>query len=118
MPAKEALILKFAGARHQADGRRATLLRPDGYWHVRGVALPLPGRWHQIDALVTDFQRSRCRMSCRCGDGGSRCIRRCEGMRTTRPKTVGNPRFGRFSQAPALYFRSRSGFTAPLLVSH
>jgi copper transport protein len=37
--------------------RRATL-GPDGYWHVRGVALPLPGRWHmQIDALVTDFQK-------------------------------------------------------------
>ena len=37
--------------------RRATL-GPDGYWHVRGVALPLAGRWHmQIDALVTDFQK-------------------------------------------------------------
>ena len=37
--------------------RRATL-DPDGYWHVRDVALPLPGRWHmRIDALVTDFQK-------------------------------------------------------------
>jgi copper transport protein len=37
--------------------RRATL-GPDGYWHVRGVALPVAGRWRmQIDALVTDFQK-------------------------------------------------------------
>jgi copper transport protein len=37
--------------------RRATL-GPDGYWHVRGVALPQPGRWRmRIEALVTDFQK-------------------------------------------------------------
>jgi copper transport protein len=37
--------------------RRATLGR-DGYWHVRNVPLPFPGRWHmQVDALVTDFQK-------------------------------------------------------------
>jgi copper transport protein len=37
--------------------RRATL-GPDGYWHLRGVPLPLPGRWHlKIDALVTDFEK-------------------------------------------------------------
>jgi copper transport protein len=37
--------------------RKATL-GPDGYWHVRDVALPLPGRWHiRIEALVTDFQK-------------------------------------------------------------
>jgi copper transport protein len=30
----------------------------DGYWNVRKVALPFPGRWHmQIDALVTDFRK-------------------------------------------------------------
>ncbi len=37
---------------------RSATLGPDGYWHVRGVTLPFPGRWHmQIDALVTDFQK-------------------------------------------------------------
>jgi len=37
--------------------RKAALGR-DGYWHVRDVALPLPGRWHmRIDALVTDFRK-------------------------------------------------------------
>ena len=34
------------------------MLGHDGYWHVRNVPLPFPGRWHmQIDALVTDFQK-------------------------------------------------------------
>ena len=33
-------------------------------------------------------------------------------------KTAGNPHFQRlFASLPALYFRTRSGFTAPLLVS-
>jgi copper transport protein len=38
-------------------GRRATL-GADGYWHLRDVPIPHPGRWHlRIDALVTDFQQ-------------------------------------------------------------
>ena len=37
---------------------RGAILGPDGYWHVRGVALPLSGRWHiRIEALVTDFEK-------------------------------------------------------------
>jgi copper transport protein len=33
------------------------VLEADGYWHVRGVSLPVAGRWHlRIDALVTDFE--------------------------------------------------------------
>jgi copper transport protein len=37
--------------------RKATLGR-DGYWHVRDIVIPLPGRWHmRIEALVTDFQK-------------------------------------------------------------
>jgi copper transport protein len=37
---------------------RKAMLGPDIYWHVRNVALPLPGRWHmRIEALVTDFQK-------------------------------------------------------------
>jgi copper transport protein len=58
LPAKEAtLILSLPERGIEPMERRATL-GPDGYWHVRGVALPLAGRWHmQIDALVTDFQK-------------------------------------------------------------
>lgn len=58
LPAKElTLILSLPERGIEPMERRATL-GPDGYWHVRGVALPLPGRWHmQIDALVTDFQK-------------------------------------------------------------
>jgi copper transport protein len=58
LSAKEAtLILSLPERGIEPMERRATL-GPDGYWHVRGVALPQPGRWHmQIDALVTDFQK-------------------------------------------------------------
>ncbi len=58
LPAKEAtLILSLPERGIEPMERRATL-GPDGYWHVRGVALPLPGRWRmQIEALVTDFQK-------------------------------------------------------------
>jgi|EndMetStandDraft_7_1072992.scaffolds.fasta_scaffold02156_4 copper transport protein len=58
LTAKEAtLILSLPERGIEPMERRATL-GPDGYWHVRGVPLPLPGRWHmQIDALVTDFQK-------------------------------------------------------------
>ena len=58
LPAKEAtLILSLPERGIEPMERRATL-GPDGYWHVRGVALPVAGRWRmQIDALVTDFQK-------------------------------------------------------------
>jgi copper transport protein len=58
LPAKEAtLILSLPERGIERMERRATL-GPDGNWHVRGVALPQPGRWRmQIDALVTDFQK-------------------------------------------------------------
>jgi copper transport protein len=58
LPAKEAtLILSLPERGIEPMERRATL-GPDGNWHVPGVMLPLPGRWHmQIDALVTDFQK-------------------------------------------------------------
>ena len=37
---------------------RPATLGADGYWHVRDVPLPYPGRWHmRIDALVTDFEK-------------------------------------------------------------
>jgi len=37
--------------------RQATL-GADGFWWVRNVPIPYPGRWHiRIDALVTDFEQ-------------------------------------------------------------
>ena len=58
LPAKEAtLTLSLPDRGIEPMERRATL-GPDGYWHVRGVPLPLPGHWRmQIEALVTDFQK-------------------------------------------------------------
>jgi copper transport protein len=51
------LILSLPGRGIEALERKAAP-GPDGYWHVREVALPLPGRWHmRIEALVTDFQK-------------------------------------------------------------
>ena len=51
------LTLSLPGRGIEPFERSATR-GPDGDWHVRGVTLPLPGRWHmRIEALVTDFQR-------------------------------------------------------------
>ena len=37
---------------------RTATLGADGYWHVRNVPIPHPGRWHmRIDVLVTDFEK-------------------------------------------------------------
>jgi copper transport protein len=58
LPAKEAMLILSLPERGIEPMERRAVLGPDGYWHVRGVALPLAGRWHmQIDALVTDFQK-------------------------------------------------------------
>jgi len=58
LPAKEAMLILSLPERGIEPMERRATLGPDGYWHVRGVALPLPGRWRmQIDALVTDFQK-------------------------------------------------------------
>ena len=58
LPAKEATLILSLPDRGIEPMERRAVLGPDGYWHVRGVALPLPGRWRmQIDALVTDFQK-------------------------------------------------------------
>jgi copper transport protein len=58
LAAKEAtLTLSLPERGIEPIERRATL-GPDGFWHVNGVPLPQPGRWHmQIDALVTDFEK-------------------------------------------------------------
>lgn len=56
--AKEATLTLSLPERGIEPIERSAVLGPDGYWHVRGVPLPQPGRWHmQIDALVTDFEK-------------------------------------------------------------
>jgi copper transport protein len=56
--AREALLTLSLPERGVEPLERAATLGPDGYWHVRDVPLPYPGRWHlRIDALVSDFER-------------------------------------------------------------
>jgi copper transport protein len=58
LPAKEATLILTLPERGVEPLERRATLGPDGYWHVRGVPLPLAGRWHmQIDALVNDFEK-------------------------------------------------------------
>ncbi|WGS17108.1 MULTISPECIES: CopD family protein [unclassified Bradyrhizobium] len=55
---KEATLTLSLPERGIEPMERSAALGPDGYWHVRKVPLPFPGRWHmQIDALVTDFKK-------------------------------------------------------------
>jgi copper transport protein len=58
LSAKEAtLTLSLPDRGIEAIERTATL-GADGFWHVRGVPLPVAGRWHmRIDALVGDFEK-------------------------------------------------------------
>ncbi|WP_245438660.1 CopD family protein [Bradyrhizobium sp. SK17] len=56
--AKEATLTLSLPDRGIEPMERSAALGPDGYWHVKKVPLPVPGRWHmQIDALVTDFTK-------------------------------------------------------------
>ena len=58
LAAKEAMLTLSLPGRGIEPMERPATLGPDGYWHVRDVLLPYPGRWHiRIDALVTDFQK-------------------------------------------------------------
>lgn len=58
LSAKEATLTLSLPERGIEPIERKATLGPDGYWHVRGVPLPLAGRWHlQIEALVTDFEK-------------------------------------------------------------
>ena len=58
LPAKEATLAVSLPERGIEPMERRATLGPDGYWHVRGVMLPLPGRWQmRIDALVSDFEK-------------------------------------------------------------
>jgi copper transport protein len=58
LPAKEATLIVSLPERGIEPLERRAVLGPDGYWYVRGMPLPVAGRWRmQIDALVTDFQK-------------------------------------------------------------
>ncbi len=58
LPAREATLTLSLPARGIEPFERKAVLGADGYWSVRGVAIPFAGRWHlRIDALVTDFER-------------------------------------------------------------
>lgn len=56
--AKEATLALSLPERGIEPLERKAILGADGDWHVAGVPIPYPGRWHlRIDALVTDFNR-------------------------------------------------------------
>ncbi|WP_213772524.1 CopD family protein [Bradyrhizobium sp. dw_78] len=56
--AKEATLILSLPERGIEPLERPATLGADGYWHVRGVPIPYPGRWHiRIEALVTDFKK-------------------------------------------------------------
>jgi copper transport protein len=58
LAAKEVTLTLSLPERGIEPLERPATLGADGYWHLRDVPLPYPGRWHlRIDALVTDFQK-------------------------------------------------------------
>jgi copper transport protein len=58
LQAKEATLILSLPERGIEPLERTATLGADGYWHVQGVPLPYPGRWHmRIEALVTDFRK-------------------------------------------------------------
>ena len=58
LAAKEATLILSLPERGVEPMERKATLGPDGYWHVRDVPIPFPGRWHmRIEALVTDFRK-------------------------------------------------------------
>jgi copper transport protein len=58
LAAKEATLTLSLPERGIEPIERPAALGPDGYWHLRDVPVPYPGRWHvRIEALVTDFQK-------------------------------------------------------------
>lgn len=58
LPAKEATLAVSQPERAIEPIERRAVLGADGYWHVRGVPLPVSGRWHmRIEALVSDFEK-------------------------------------------------------------
>jgi copper transport protein len=57
LPAKEVTLTLSLPERGIEPLERKATLGADGYWYLRDLPLPLPGRWHlRVDALVSDFQ--------------------------------------------------------------
>jgi copper transport protein len=58
LAAKEATLAVSLPERGIEPLERKATLGADGYWRLRDVPLPYPGRWHlRIDALVSDFEK-------------------------------------------------------------
>jgi len=58
LPARETTLILSLPERGIEPIERRAAPGGDGTWHVRGVTLPVAGRWQmQIDALVSDFQK-------------------------------------------------------------
>jgi copper transport protein len=58
LAAKEATVILSLPERGIEPLERKATLDADGYWRLRDVPIPFPGRWHlRIDALVTDFEK-------------------------------------------------------------
>ena len=57
LSAREARLTLSMPSRGIEGIERKAALGSDGFWHVTGVPLSTPGRWHmQVAALVSDFQ--------------------------------------------------------------
>jgi copper transport protein len=58
LAAKQATLTLSLPERGIEPLERQATLGADGFWSVRDVPIPYPGRWHlRIDALVTDFEQ-------------------------------------------------------------
>jgi copper transport protein len=58
LKAKEATLTLSPPKRGIEPLQRKATLGADGYWHVRDVPIPYPGRWHvRIDAVTTDLDK-------------------------------------------------------------
>lgn len=58
LPAREAMLVLSLPERGIEPMERRASLGPGGDWHVRGVVLPVTGRWQvRIEALVSDFEK-------------------------------------------------------------
>jgi copper transport protein len=55
LPVKEATLVLSLPGRGTEPLERKAALGADGYWHVAGVPIPLPGRWHLRIEAVTAF---------------------------------------------------------------
>jgi copper transport protein len=58
LKARQATLILSLPERGIEPLERAAALGADGYWHVRDMPIPYPGRWHvRVEALVSDFEK-------------------------------------------------------------